>query len=463
MAKTLDQLFAANPRQANESSGDYEARISGLYNTEIASAAPTTTSTQPAASGYTEQQILNDPDLYAKYGNTIAPIDAISPTNYGQTTGMAVGGANEYNSIVNQSPGWEGSTLDAPATDPNAEMLELIRQMQEAQKAARIAGLTGARDSALSTLSGEESSIAPNYYDKRNQAAGQSDVGGMNFAQYMASRGIKGASGAMPEIYRNNALQGEIGKLNRQENSAKDDIARRRSEVETNYASDVAAADAGTDASSLAALITQMNADRSFALQESDVTGTYNGAPTTTQQQTDRDNYAATAGQYYENYQAEIDNILGNDDPTDDWKADILGTARQGKIQEQAEAKAAQMAAASEAEQQEYKDAFDMWKAYGTATAEIAAILGVPEGSKTADFNIDSINAATSRMNATTAQTNANRPSASNTSVNTDSYIDYIKANFGTDKVKIASYLEGLYSQGVDPDVINVLAEKYGV
>ena len=58
----------------------------------------------------------------------------------------------------------------------------------------------------------------------------------MNFAQYMAARGIKGAAGAMPEIYRQAGLQGQIGALDRQEAANLAAIERQRSNVESGYA-----------------------------------------------------------------------------------------------------------------------------------------------------------------------------------------------------------------------------------
>ena len=60
----------------------------------------------------------------------------------------------------------------------------------------------------------------------------------------MAARGIKGAAGAMPEIYRNAGLQGQLGALDRQEASQLGAIERQRANIEAGYASDVAAAEA---------------------------------------------------------------------------------------------------------------------------------------------------------------------------------------------------------------------------
>ena len=166
------------------------------------------------------------------------------------------------------------------ATAPERTTQDMINEMIEAQRKARIAELDKARDAALANLEGEQAQLKPAYYDARNQAAAQSDLGALNFAQYMASRGVTGGAGGMPEIYRQNALQGEIGALNRQEQMALDAIERDRTGVLSAYEQDRVAALADLDARALQAQIEQMNADRQFGLQEASVTGEYQGSPT---------------------------------------------------------------------------------------------------------------------------------------------------------------------------------------
>lgn len=164
--------------------------------------------------------------------------------------------------------------------DPQQQYQDMISDMLRAQRQSRYAQLDKARDSALANLDEQEAGIKPRYYDARNQAAAQSDIGALNFAQYMASRGVKGSQGGMPEIYRNAALQGQIGSLDRQEQAAYDQIARDRTGIQNAYEADRAAAAADIDAQGLQAYIDQMNADRLFKLQEAGVTGVYGGTPT---------------------------------------------------------------------------------------------------------------------------------------------------------------------------------------
>jgi hypothetical protein len=268
----------------------------------------------------------------------------------------------------------------------------------------------------------------------------------------MAGRGIKGAAAGLPEIYRNISLQGELGALGRQETAAKGEIERARStaqeqynttlaNLQNQYASDLSlleqeylkakegiaeaysqdrlAAEAGISAQGLQAYIDQMNADRLFSLNEAQLTGRYGdqftlpalttmanltgylpgGTPTLQGlqymqgiQDKEHQQWLDTIGRFSDNYQAEINRVMNDNDLSNDWQVPYLQAARQQKIQQQQAEEAAQAAAASEAQKQQYKDALELWKMYGQATPEIAAILGVPEGARTADYDIDKLN-----------------------------------------------------------------------
>lgn len=377
----------------------------------------------------------------------------------------------------------EQPIVQQPTFDP----YDYIRELQEAETQRRIAAIQAAQQRALSglestytgrqgalgralsssetnletglqrTLSAldtEHAKIDPYYYDARRQAQSASDIGKLNFAQYMAGRGIKGAAAGLPEIYRNISLQGELGALGRQETAAKGEIERARStaqeqynttlsNLQNQYASDLSlleqeylkakegiveaysqdrlAAEAGISAQGLQAYIEQINADRLFSLNEAQLTGRYGdqftlpaittmanltgylpgGTPTLQGlqfmqgiQDKERQQWLDTIGRFSDNYQAEINRVMNDNDPSNDWQIAYLQAARQQKIQQQQAEEAAQAAAASEAQKQQYKDALELWKMYGQATPEIAAILGVPVGARTANYDIDKLNAS---------------------------------------------------------------------
>lgn len=143
-----------------------------------------------------------------------------------------------------------------------------------------LASLDKMYEAQLEAIAEEEAGVRPRYYDERNRIQGQSDVNALNFAQYMAGRGIQGSAGGMNELYRNAALQGELGRLSRQEQATYDSLARDRARLKSAYESDKVLAASDIEAQGLQSLINQMNADRAFGLQEAALTGSYKGQPT---------------------------------------------------------------------------------------------------------------------------------------------------------------------------------------
>jgi hypothetical protein len=333
-----------------------------------------------------------------------------------------------YDNLMNNAlPGDELSMVRAASsTATTADVFDpqqYIEELKAAQIRQQIAALDKAKSNSLSALADEEAGIGPMYYDARNRVGAQKDVGDLNFAQYMASRGIQGSAGGANQMYSNAAFQGQIGALDRQEQAARDRIARNRTGIENAYQSDVAAARAGAEAQALQAAIDQMNADRMFDLQKAGVTGEYQGKLTPAGQQSQAEQLqrqaSLLAAQYYDDIQAYI-NTLDPNDPL----VPYLYAERRKKIQAEAEKAAAAAAAQSEAEQQAWNNAFKLFQEVGRITSpEQAQILGLPQNATVADVDIARINAATSRMNAQTARMNAqtaatnanktNEPSAS--------------------------------------------------
>jgi hypothetical protein len=86
-----------------------------------------------------------------------------------------------------------------------------------------------------------------------------------------------------------------------------------------------------------------------------------------------------TIGQYYNDYQAEINRRTGTVDKSDDELIPYLKIARAEKIANMDNAKLS-------AQEKATKQAFDMWKVLGYATPEVAALLGIPVNAKTADY-----------------------------------------------------------------------------
>lgn len=202
----------------------------------------------------------------------------------GGLTGNPTIGAG-IGTVIDRISGGSGTRTAQENELPTDPTSDYINDLKEAQRRSRIAALDTAKTNALSALDTEQASVEPIYYDKRNQVAARSDVGAMNFANYMASRGIKGSAGAMPEIYRQAGLQGQIGALDQAEAQDLSNIERQRGLINSNYEFDVAQANADIESQAMQNLIDQYNRNRDYNLQLGGLTGTVNGTPTLAQRQ----------------------------------------------------------------------------------------------------------------------------------------------------------------------------------
>ncbi len=324
-----------------------------------------------------------------------------------------------------------------PEEDPTKKMMD---ELMAAKRQRTYALLDQQLASGNSALDQEQSTIAPTYYGKRNQAAGQSDLAALNFAQRAAARGIKGNGGTMPEIYRNAALQGQIGALDQQEASANADIARRRTGLVDAYNANKLAADADIEEQGLQNYLNQMNANRQYDLALGQQTGTINGQDTLEKQQFDYNKSSTNPTVYAQ--------ILSNKKQELENKAqEIQNSYLPETLKLQAQRLAQQVQAGS----------LD----YDTALAQLNKIRSSGSSGSTAKYD-------------------------TNKNFNADDYAKYIESVYyqpeqiGTDangspkyssrlvvsaqgKRDIASYLANLYQQGVDADIVNSLAAKYNI
>ncbi|HBM82021.1 MAG TPA: hypothetical protein DD426_14515 [Clostridiaceae bacterium] len=167
-----------------------------------------------------------------------------------------------------------------------------IDRLKEASQKAAIAELEKSRNNALSNLDASRSEIESQYAPSRQAASNTSQINKLNFAQYLANRGLtnSGTTG-QAEINRNAALQGALSGLNTAQNKDYADVARQEADVNNSFESDKASTMAGIDANTLQQKITAMEQaaqaaqqqrqfEANLALQEAGLTGTYNGTDT---------------------------------------------------------------------------------------------------------------------------------------------------------------------------------------
>jgi hypothetical protein len=373
-------------------------------------------------------------------------------SGYGYSGGLY---GNQISSITTPQPTQPTQTpqLSNVAQQPTFDIMGNIKALQKAKEDSIISGLSNSRDKALSGLQQEQSTIKPMYYDKRNQVASLNQMGRRTLAEELARRGEVG-SGIADEgnIRANMSLQSQTGALDRQEAADIADIERRRSDVNTGYEFDVANARAGLEAASLEQTIAEMQRQRDIAREDERYNREweYNIGRDNiedvryNQQYTDRQNqlvaeqqkeaeaakiktFIDTIGRYSNNYQARINQVRDDNDPSNDWELPYLEAAKANKV-------AGIEAAKSDAAQAAYKNAYDMWETMGIANADVARILGVPVGAKTADYNLEQTRNAISQQNANTAAKNAAK-SEKKAEPKTDfkNYINRIDKDFYTE------------------------------
>lgn len=224
--------------------------------------------------------------------------------------------------------------VQAPTAYDPTENINLLRDMQNQQA---ISALKKSRNNALSNIKAEKATIAPAFYNKRNETATGSQLQAKNFAEFMANRGgTNSGTNAQAEISRNVALQGNIGALNQQEAQAFSDIARRETDVKNAYENDVISAQAGIEAQAMQQLISaqqrayenslnQYNVDRNFNYQSGRDTVLDNRYNQQFNYQTGRDKvlddrYNAEYADRRNDVQYERDYRTGRDTIDDSWR-----------------------------------------------------------------------------------------------------------------------------------------------
>jgi len=303
--------------------------------------------------------------------------------------------------------GWsfDDGSVQAPATVSN-DIDGMVEQLERAKLDNIVSGLGKARDTSLSNLAAEETTIKPQYYKARNAVSAGNQLGRRTLAEEL-SRRMETNSGVADEanIRANMSLQGSIGDLQQQETAAFGDIARRKSDVNNAYESDVANVKAGLAATSLSERIAEMRRQDELSRQDAryaqedaryaDETAYGRGRDKVADSRYDsnladkklddeKQNYADTILRFYDDFQAEINRVRNDGDPSNDWRIPMLETARQQKKQ-------GMVAGEQAASDAEYDKAFEMWKTSGVADQYISDVLGVPLNARTANFNISSM------------------------------------------------------------------------
>lgn len=164
-----------------------------------------------------------------------------------------------------------------------------IKRLSELQKKQQIAQLKSVRDKSLANLDVQEQNIKPMYQNQRNLASSNSQQGARSFSEYLANRGLSNSgAAAQGEMNRQSSLQNTMGQIGTAEANAYRDIANQRTAVENDYVSGLANANAQIEADYFSKLLNYNQQQRQYvqALQQQ------------------------ALGQYSNDYQAQINNLL---------------------------------------------------------------------------------------------------------------------------------------------------------
>ena len=149
-----------------------------------------------------------------------------------------------------------GSGVYSPAqlTGYRAGVRE-VNDLYDAARERKLAQLKTAFDQSVEALRAERAELPGVYDGQKNAAAAQSEMAGRSFNEYAAASGLNSGTAGQAALARSNQLQGDLAALGRQEAAEQADIARRETQLRTQYADDVAAAVAQGEYDRAAALL----------------------------------------------------------------------------------------------------------------------------------------------------------------------------------------------------------------
>jgi hypothetical protein len=293
------------------------------------------------------------------------------------------------------------------SNNKSSSILSEINKAKNARTSSRKAALQGLRDKTLSSLAGERTGVKQQYYDEKNNESSSAQLRAKKIGELMASKGYSEGSQAQNELTANVGLQGTLGGLKRQEQSAYDDITRRGTDAETEYQTGLTQADSDAEIAAIEQRLAELGKQRDYKRQDeqtdysrerdalsderynqerTDVeeAETYNRGQSENEtkynrQRQEQEDFVNTIEQYDGDYQAEINNIVNDGDTSNDWKLPYLKQARSKKIQRQLE-QGQKTADAT------WTNAYKAWLQLSSgATDEMARILGIPKGTKAKD------------------------------------------------------------------------------
>lgn len=161
----------------------------------------------------------------------------------------STGDGSQYAAI--QQPTMATSTDTASATGDSSGY---INDLYEGYTQAQIAEIKSAYDKNSASLDSAEAKIDPTYYASRNATASDTAQAQQAWNEYAAASGLNAGTSGQAMLARNNSYQNAMTSINNSEAEARSDLELQRNQLASQYASDIAYAQATGNASEAEAL-----------------------------------------------------------------------------------------------------------------------------------------------------------------------------------------------------------------
>ncbi|MDP4117660.1 MAG: hypothetical protein Q8873_00505 [Bacillota bacterium] len=258
-----------------------------------------------------------------------------------------------------------------------------INDYKTTQTDSQLASLRSAYDQQKTNLESQKSGIAQDATNLRNQVDTQYYTQGLpELYKAMEAGGQRGGENISGQVALAAARGTGRNNVDTYEANQNQAIAAALANLQSQQISDEAAVEQGISSD---VYNTKIDAFKTaMGLQQK-------------QQEQDRNDVLSTLGAYSNDYQARINTLTNDNDPSNDWQIPYLQSARNQKIAtSQANQKAAEekaTAAATEATQTAIENGLSAWKISGYSPAILQTLLGIKPGTMAADYDIDKIQA----------------------------------------------------------------------
>lgn len=160
----------------------------------------------------------------------------------------------------------------ATGTGTTTRPSDQITSMYDTQKAAQEAALKAAYEQSLASYTAQETQAQPMYQAIRDEASTNAALQQRALMESVANMGLSSAGGTSQTLQQRNTnnLMNTMGDASRQQQAYLDEIALAKSDLGTQYQSDLTTSAASYDAQKLQALLEQSQYEQSVASSAAD-------------------------------------------------------------------------------------------------------------------------------------------------------------------------------------------------